>query len=70
MARHRAVDDGPPYPVWPAIRAYGWRRWAALLTLGLLVAILIVVNGVHANRWADRIRDHDQIMRQHDGEKY
>lgn len=70
MARHRAVGDGPPYPVWPAVKAYGARRWAGLLGLGLLVAVLVVGSGVHTSRWADRIREHDAVMHQHDGEKY
>lgn len=67
MSRHRQV---PPYPQWPAIKAYGARRWALLLGTGLLVAVLVVANGIHTSRWADRVRDHDTVMRQHDGEKY
>jgi hypothetical protein len=70
MARHRPVEPGPPYPAWPAIRAYGWRRWAAVLGVGLLCAGLVIGAAIDALHWHDRIREHDTVLRQHDGEKY
>ncbi|MBN9791315.1 hypothetical protein DMP17_22290 [Pseudonocardia sp. TMWB2A] len=59
---------GPPYPAWPAIRAFGWRRWAAVLGVGLLCALLVIGAAIDSVTRIDH--DHDAVLRQHDGEKY